>query len=465
MLRLLLICIVPLAALPAFGDITPEGADFFEKKVAPIFKEQCYKCHSHSADKIKGGLVLDSADGAFNGGDTGPAVVPGDLAKSLLITAVRYQDDDLQMPPKGKKLSDEQIATLTDWVKMGAPWPKPAGGQKMAVRAKGKITDEDRKWWAFQPMAKPEPPAVDDKGWCVNEIDRFIFKKLAENGLAPAPPAKPEQLARRIYFDLTGLPPTPEESAAFAVESIRDPQSAIRSLTARLLASPRYGERWARHWLDLVRYAESDGFKADDYRPNVWRYRDYVIAAFNADKPYDRFVQEQLAGDELFPGDPEARNGTAFLRHWIYEYNNRDVVMQWTNILNDVTDVTADVFLGLGVQCARCHDHKFDPILQKDYYRLQAFFAPLQPRDDLLLATPQDEAVYRGKLKVWEEKTADIRGQIAELEKTYRGKVAEEVIGKFPPETEALLRKSAAERTPLEQQLAEIGRASCRERV
>ena len=185
-------------------------------------------------------------------------------------------------------------------------------------------------------------------------------------------------------------------------------------------------------------------------------YRDYVIAAFNNDKPYDRFVREQLAGDELFPGNPEARIGTAFLRHGIYEYNNRDVATQWTNILNDLTDVTADVFLGLGVQCARCHDHKFDPILQKDYYRLQAFFAPIRMRDDLLLATPQEEATYWEKLKSWEAKTADTRGQIADLEKPYRDKAKEEVITKFPPETAALLRKPAADRTPLEQQLAEL---------
>ena len=455
MLRSFFIRAVSLAALPAFGATSPDGADYFEKKIAPIFQEHCFKCHSHSADKIKGGLVLDSADGALAGGDTGPAIVPGDLAKSLLITAVGYQDDDLQMPPKGKKLADEQIAALTEWVKMGAPWPK-ANGQKMTVRAKGKITDEDRQWWAFQPMAKPEVSAVDDHGWCVNEIDRFVFKKLAENGLTPAPSAKPEQLVRRMYFNLTGLPPTPEATAAFTSAYRTEKHSTLNSQLSTLLSSPRYGERWARHWLDLVRYAESDGFKADDYRPHAWHYRDYIIAAFNDDKPYDRFVQEQLAGDELFPGDPDARNGTSFFRHGIYEYNNRDVASQWTNILNDITDVTADVFLGLGVQCARCHDHKFDPILQKDYYRLQAFFAPIRPRDDLYLATPGDEAAYREKLKTWEAKTADIRAQIADLEKPYRDKAEEEVITKYPPETEALLRKPAAGRAPLEQQLAEL---------
>ncbi len=442
-------------ALPLRAANTAEHADLFEKTIKPILTEHCYKCHSHEADKIKGGLVLDTPDGAFTGGDTGPAIVPGDVAKSLLVTAISYKDEDLQMPPKGKKLSDQQIATLTEWVKSGAPWPKPVSGQKMTLRATGKITDDDRRWWAFQPMTKPRPPSLTDAS-TASEVDRFVLAKLGDNGLQMAPAAAPAQLVRRLYFDLTGLPPTPEESAAFVQAATRDRQAATTALVDQLLASPRYGERWARHWLDLARYAESDGFKADDYRPNAWRYRDYVVAAFNNDKPYDRFVQEQLAGDELFPGDPVARTGTAFLRHWIYEYNNRDVATQWTNILNDLTDVTADVFLGLGVQCARCHDHKFDPILQKDYYRLQAFFAPIHPRDDVLLATPDEEAAYNAKLKTWEEKTAAIRQQITDLEQPYRDKAAEEAITKFPPETEALIRKPSAVRTPLEEQLAQL---------
>jgi hypothetical protein len=435
-------------------------AEFFETKVAPILNEHCHKCHSHAADKIKGGLVLDSAEGAFAGGDTGPAIVPGDPAKSLLVTAISYRDEDLQMPPKGKKLGDDAIAVLTDWVKRGAPWPKSSGSQKMTVRPRGTITDEDRKWWAFQPMAHVEPPAADDRGWCVNEIDRFVFKKLADAGLAPAQPATPAQLARRLYFDLTGLPPTLEEAANFVSGAEAGEGSTLdtrlTSLLDELLASPRYGQRWARHWLDLVRFAESDGYKADDFRPHAWRYRDYVIDSLNRDKPYDRFVQEQLAGDELFPGDPEARNGTAFLRHWIYEYNNRDVATQWANILHDITDVSADVFLGLGVQCARCHDHKFDPILQRDYFRWQAFFAPIRPRDDLLLATPAEESAYRAALRIWEEETADIRQQIDELEKPYRDRAAQDAIEKFPPETQAVLKKPVAERTPSEQQLAEL---------
>ena len=328
--------------------------------------------------------------------------------------------------------------------------------QKMAVRQTGTITDEDRKWWAFQPLANVEPPLVYDNGWCRNEIDRFVFQKLADHGLQSAPMAEAGQLVRRIYHTMTGLPPTPEELDAFQLAAQSGQPVAAAALCDALLASPRYGEHWARHWLDLVRYAESDGYKSDDYRPNAWRYRDYVIAALNADKPYDRFVQEQLAGDELSPDDLHARTATGFLRHGIYEYNNRDVASQWTNMLNEVTDVTADVFLGLGMQCARCHDHKFDPILQRDYYRLQAFFAPLRLRDDFKLATPSQSADYEAKLRTWEESTRELRGQIASIEEPAKVKVADEAISKFPQEIQTVLRKPLAERNPWEKQIAEL---------
>ena len=454
-MRLLLLpsvlAVFPFSALAAEAP-DARGAEFFTKKIEPILREACYKCHSHSSDKIKGGLVLDSRDAVLTGGDTGAAVVPGDPAKSLLIEAVAYKNEDLQMPPKGKKLPDDQIALLTEWVKMGAPWPEE-GGQKMTKRAKGKITDEDRQWWAFRPVAKVEPPPFEG---AAHPLDRFIFHRLQAEGLQPAPPAPPEKLVRRLYFDLIGLPPTPDEVRDFTQSALRDPQSAIGALTDRLLASPRYGERWARHWLDLVRYAESDGYRVDDYRPNAWRYRDYVIRALNADKPYDRFVQEQLAGDELWPDDPEARTATGYLTHGIYEYNNRDVAGQWSTMLNDLTDTTADVFLGMGVQCARCHDHKFDPILQKDYFRLQAFFAPIQYYGQSEVATPEQRAAYAQKLAHWEEKTADLRRQIEEIEVKYRASGEKDAIEKFPPETRALIAKPLAERTPYEQQLVTL---------
>ncbi|MCE9609790.1 MAG: DUF1553 domain-containing protein [Chthoniobacter sp.] len=485
-------CAVPVIlllglVLPRAGAGEPrDGGRFFEEKIRPIFEEHCFKCHSHSAEKIKGGLVLDSRDGALTGGETGPALVSGEPAKSLLIEAVEQTSHDLIMPPKksGGKLSAAQIEVLTEWVRMGAPYP-PETRPRMVTRARGPITDRDRAWWAFQPLAKAPPPAVAADGWSVNDIDRFIFQKLTTAGLQPAARATPAQLIRRITYDITGLPPTPEEVEAFVRECVEEGEregrrdgekagerpisqslpltfppspkpSAYARLVDRLLASPRYGEHAARAWLDLVRYAESDGFKIDDYRPHAWRYRDYVIAAFNADKPYDRFVCEQLAGDELFPGDVEALAATGFLRHGIYEYNSRDVAGQWTNILNDITDVSADVFLGLSLQCARCHDHKFDPILQKDYYRWQAFFAPILIPEEVRVVTPELRAEHAAKLSAWEEKTTDLRRQIAAIEDPANEKAAREAIKKFPPETQTILNKLADERTPWETQIADL---------
>ena len=463
-MRLPLLLCGALALSPAplrAADASKDGGRFFEEKIRPILADHCFKCHSHDAKKIQGGLVLDSREAALTGGDTGAAVVPGDPGKSLLIEAVAYTNADLQMPPKkgdGKKLSDGDIALLTDWVEMGAPYPQETR-QKMTTRAKGGITAQDRQWWAFQPLAKSEPPAVDDAGWSANETDRFVFQKLAAAGLQPAPPAAPEQFLRRLYFDVTGLPPSPAEVDAFVREyqsPVTNRQSLFAATVDRLLASPRYGEHWARHWLDLARYAESDGYKIDEYRPHAWRYRDYVIQSLNADKPYDRFVQEQLAGDELFPGDVEALAATGFLRLGIYEYNNRDVAGQWAGMLNDITDVTADVFLGLGVQCARCHDHKFDPILQKDYFRWQAFFAPLLMPEDVRAAAPERQADYDAKLKAWEDKTAGLRAQIAAIEDPAKETAAKDAIKKFPPETQAILNKPADDRTPAEEQIADL---------
>ncbi len=448
-------------SLPALADdrsATTPDAQFFDSEIHPILQEHCFKCHSHAAEKIKGGLVLDSREAVLAGGDSGPAVTPGDPEKSLLIDAIRYEDKDLQMPPKDQKLSAEQIALLEQWVKRGAPWGKEedahGGSQKMAVRPKGKITDEDRHWWAFQPITQPAVPAVADPGWLLNnEIDRFIQDRLKREGLAPAPAAEKIALIRRVTFDVTGLPPTPGEVESYVNDLAPD---AYERLVDRLLASPRYGEHWARHWLDLARYAESDGYKADDYRSEAWRYRDYVIHAFNDDKPYNRFVQEQLAGDELFPGDLDALVATGFLRNGIYEYNNRDVAAQWTNILNDVTDVTGDVFFGLGIQCARCHDHKFDPILQKDYYRLQAFFAPMLMRDDVRLSAPNTQAEYEAKLAVWQDDTVKIRQQIAEIEEPAKQRAAEAAIKKFPPETQAILRTPEHKRSAWEEQIQQL---------
>ncbi|HZL36267.1 MAG TPA: DUF1549 and DUF1553 domain-containing protein [Tepidisphaeraceae bacterium] len=313
------------------------------------------------------------------------------------------------------------------------------------------ITDSDRAFWSFVPVKNPASPKTRDGGWCRNDIDHFILAKLESEGLGPAAQADRATLIRRATFDLIGLPPTPTEVEAFVGDS--RPHAYAR-LIDRLLASPRYGERWGRHWLDLVRYAESDGFKQDSYRPNAWPYRDYVIKSFNDDKPYDRFVTEQLAGDEIAPDDPDVIVATGYLRHTSYEYNQRDVPRQWQDMLDDVTDVTGDAFLGLSMGCAKCHDHKFDPILRSDYYRMQAFFAPMLPRSDLALATKQQQQEYETKLAVWREKTAGIRAQMKPMEQRAIAASSRDAISKFPPEMQAVIAKPAELRTPEEKQWA-----------
>ena len=436
------------AAVPS-----PEGLELFEKKVQPILAETCYKCHSHDADKIKGGLLLDSHEAALKGGDTGPALVPGKPEESLLIKAIRYTDPDLQMPPRkggGKKLSDEQISALTEWVKLGAPRPTPVANDRLNRR---RSTAEDKNWWAFQPVLRPSVPEVKNPRWSANPVDRFIFARLESESLKPSPEAERRTLIRRAYFDLIGLPPSAEEVGRFVSDRAPD---AYEKVIDGLLRSPHYGEKWGRHWLDLVRYAESDGFKLDEYRPTAWRYRDYVIRSFNEDKPYNRFLMEQIAADELWPENPEAVVGTSYLRLTIYEYNQRNVHAQWAGIINDITDVTGDAFLGLGMQCARCHDHKFDPILQKDYFRLRAFFAPLSPRENVPLAAPQELAEYRRQSAQWEEKTVEIRARIAMLEKPVRERTAKAVIEKFSKEIQTIINKPTAERTLNEQQINDL---------
>jgi len=462
-----------LAAAEPVAAVSAEQAKFFETKVRPILKDRCFSCHSHAADKNSGSLMLDSRGAMLAGGDSGPALVPGNLKESLLITAVRYEEDYPRMPPKGK-LPDAEIAVLVEWVKQGAPWPGDDAAQ--VAKPRDKITDEDRKWWAFQPLTKVTPPNVADAAWNANPIDRFLRARLDAEGLQPSPPADPAVLIRRLYFDLVGLPPTPDEVEKFISEFSHSPalplshsskregetgrggdgEKNYEALVDRLLSSPRYGERFARHWLDLVRYAESDGYRIDDYRSEAWRYRDYVIKSLNDDKPYDRFVREQLAGDELDPDNPEALTATSFLRLGIYEYNNRDVRGQWTNMLNDVTDVVGDVFLGLGMGCARCHDHKFDPILQRDYYRLQAFLAGMQPNDVLPTATKAEQAEHAKRLAAWEKKAAKILAAIDEVEAPVRAKAALGAINKFPDDIQAMLNKPEAERDPLEMQLAAL---------
>jgi len=382
--------ILTAVASPA-SSLTPAQLQFFENKIRPVLVEHCYKCHSQSSEKIKGGLTLDTREGSLKGGDSGSAVVPGHPEKSLLVKAVRYTDPDLQMPPNDRKLSSAQIADLEEWIRMGAPDPRDG------IAVVRNAVDEGKNHWAFQPIKKPAVPDVSRFGSqaSTNPIDAFIVPKLATNGLKPNPPAGPRTLIRRVTFDLTGLPPTPQEVAAFEADSLRNPHSAILALIDRLLASPRYGERWGRHWLDVARYSDTKGevrrFRETPNYPHAWTYRDYVIKSFNDDKPFNRFILEQLAAD-LLPTSAKDRDTLAALG--FVTVGDRFMGQQ-NDIINDRIDVVTKGFLGLTVSCARCHDHKFDPIPTKDYYSLHGVFAnSREPEQFPILQMPSDQKAY-----------------------------------------------------------------------
>jgi hypothetical protein len=344
--------------------IAPDQLDFFEKKIRPVLVQKCYGCHSKDAKEIKGGLVLDTRDGIRRGGDSGHAVVPSDLDTSLLIEAIRFES--IEMPPK-EQLPSEVIADFVKWVEMGAPDPRQ--GPSLIKR---EINFEEAKaHWAFQQIENPKPPAVKNADWPRSEIDQFVLAKLEEKGLTPVADANRITLVRRLYYDLIGLPPTPDQlAAALADES---PQ-AIESLVDQLLESPHFGERWGRHWLDVVRYAESNGRERNYVFPHAWRFRDYVIAAFNADKPFDRFIREQIAGDLVEDSGNEQLIATGFLAIGPKLLNERNKEIFRMDRVDEQVDVTTRAFMALTVSCARCHDHKFDPIPTAEYYSMAGIF-------------------------------------------------------------------------------------------
>lgn len=323
-------------------------------------------------------------------------------------------------------------------------------GVVVADTAGGSFTAAHRKHWSLQRVTRPQVPVVQPTNLIRTPIDAFVQARLEARGLSLSAEADRITLLRRVSFDLIGLPPTPGEVDAFLAD--RSPH-AYEKVVDRLLASPHYGERWARHWLDLARYAESEGFKADETRPNAWRYRDYVISSFNANKPYDRFVQEQIAGDELWPNDLQARVATAFLRHYPDESNARNLMQRRQEILDDITDTTAAVFMGLTYGCARCHDHKYDPILQADYYRLQAFFANTAADDRIAMLPPDKGAAHARAMSIWEEKTKPVRAEIAALLAPRKQEILREFVEKYPPEIQAILAKPASDRNPYEWQM------------
>ncbi|MEQ9407442.1 MAG: DUF1549 domain-containing protein [Fuerstiella sp.] len=418
---------------------------FFETHVRPLLHSRCVKCHGENQQK--GGLRLDSVEHLLKGGESGAAAVPGKPAESLLLEAVRYES--FEMPPD-KPLSAEEISHLETWISEGVAWPTLDG---VSVRLTGAaFTDDERNFWSLKPLTNPQSPTV-STDWGQNDIDHFVLVRLESAGIRPAPAADDRVLVRRLYFDLLGLPPSPDEVTEFLNSKAPNRWSA---LVDQLLADPRYGEHWGRYWLDVVRYAESDGFRADSYRPDAWRYRDYVVNAFNNDKPYDQFILEQLAGDEVAPHKAEALVATGYLRTWLYEYNQRDARTQWQDILNQVTDVTGEAFLGVSVACARCHDHKFDPILQEDYYRLQSCFGNMIPRDDIPAADLEDRQQYALEYEAWLAKGAELRQQLKQIRRPYMERAARGAIEKFPEDIQQIMALPPDQRTPLQGQLADL---------
>jgi len=455
-------------ALPGVARGTDAQATFFEEKVRPVLATRCMSCHGDT--KQKAGLRLDSLVGMLRGGESGTAIVPGEPDESNLVMAIRH--DGWEMPPDGK-LPDAEIEAIAEWVRRGAPWPgtKPAaellaeGLPEEEVEAeplfgppqrkqKSMITDADRSYWAYQPVRRPDVPLRPTgegipagllRAEIRSPVDAFILAKLAEQGIEPVAEADRETLVRRLFFDLLGVPPEPADVKSFVADPSPD---AYDRLVDRLLADPRYGERQARHWLDLARYAETDGFRQDAFRPTAWRYRDWCIEAFNVDMPFDRFVKAQLAADELFADDPAMTAATGFLRQTPYEYNQVDVETQRREILNELTDVTADVLLAMGMGCARCHDHKYDPILQRDYFALQAFFTPLVWKDDQTVEAAQHAIPFAPAAELVREQTA-IRAACRDPE-VWTG------FKRFPPSVQELIFKPIAQRTPHEEQIVQL---------
>jgi hypothetical protein len=374
----------------ANAGVSPKGVEFFESKIRPVLSKYCYECHSAQAKKLKASLYLDSKDGMLKGGDSGPVFVPGKAKGSLLIKALEH-DGTTKMPSQSTKLPKEIIDDFVKWIDMGAPDPREG---KVASKARSIDIEKGREHWAFQPLMKANVPAVKNADWGRTPVDRFILAKLEEKGLTPNGPIERERLLRRAYFDLHGLPPTPAEIEAFLKDSNAKPQAAYQKVIDKLLESPRFGERWARHWLDVVRFAESGGYEFDGNRPAAFHYRDFVIRAFNQDMPFDQFIRWQIAGDHLVPGNMEAIAATGFLVAGSYpgQTTAKTLALIRYDHLDDMISTLGTSMLGLSIGCARCHEHKYDPIPQEDYYRL---IAALGRTDSANVKVNADPETYR----------------------------------------------------------------------
>ncbi len=423
------------------------------RQALAILRDSCWQCHGE--DRM-GGLDLRTRESALRGGSRGAAIIPGNSGESLVYKYVAGKVSPRM--PLGGELTADQIALLGRWIDSGAAWEEGVvatvapKAPPSAEAGRAKITDADRAYWFFRSPVTPGIPKVSGNGWAFNPIDNFILAGLNDRGLAPSPDADRRTLLRRVTFDLTGLPPTPEEIDAFLAD--RSPQ-AWEKVVDRLLASSRYGERWAQHWLDVVRFGETNGFELDQDRDQAWRYRDYVVRSLNDDKPYDSFLREQIAGDEIDPESFEMRVATGFLRagpqHIVA--GNQDPAVNRQEWLTEVMFGVGNGIMGLTVGCARCHDHKFDPILQADFYRLQSFFAG-SDNLDFQQVTSEQEAAFKAAQAAHEQKLKPIKEQIAAIERPYRERLKAEKQSRLEPAYAQALTKPAEQRSELEKQTA-----------
>jgi len=443
------------SALAANAPLTPEAHEFFEQKIRPVLIAECYECHN--AKKTKGGLRLDYRAGWQKGGDTGDAIVPGDPKKSLLIDSIKHTDPDLKMPDKAPKLDDAVIADFEKWIAMGAPDPRDEPPAEQASKPTwADLLATRRTWWSLQPVKKPAAPAIKNTAWSQNPVDQFLVAKMEAKGLAPAVPADPRTLIRRLTFALTGLPPTPGEVEAFVTESISNQQSAISNATDRLLASPRFGEHWARHWMDLMRYADTHGSEGDPLIPEAWRYRDYLIRAFNTDVPADQLIREHLAGDLLTKprlnpdGFNESILGTAQYRLVEHGFQPVDTLDDQVKAVDNQIDVVSKAFQGLTVSCARCHDHKFDAISQRDWTAMYGIFASCRPAQ-VTIDTPEVLNKNRAEL---ERLHAQIKKSLAEAWQSAAQNLGQRL--KDAPARAAQALADAARIRELEQKVADL---------
>ncbi len=436
------------SSLAADSTIQDEERQLAPQAVA-ILQARCAQCHG--ADKTSG-LDLRTREALLRGGSRGAAIKPGDGAESLLYRYVAGKEKPRM--PMGEELAEYQIELLKQWIDKGAVWPSDLKVATTAAShaAAKPITDEQRSYWAFRSPVRPPIPAVKNRTWARTPIDAFILAKLEAKGLQPSPRADKRTLIRRVTFDLTGLPPTPEEIAAFVADASPD---AYQKLVKRLLASPRYGERWAQHWLDVARFGETNGFELDAEREQSWRYRDYVVKSLNDDKPYDRFLVEQIAGDEIAPDDFDLRVATGFLRagpqHVVS--GNQDLAVNRQEWLTEVMFGVGNGVMGLTVGCARCHDHKFDPIPQADFYRLQSFFAAAD-NHDFKRPTKEQQQAHDAAVKAHKEKLKPILDQIAAIEKPYKEKLTAQKRAKLEPQYAGALAKEEKLRSEEEKRLA-----------